>query len=51
MIAQCKKPYQFKGKKLRQTTTIEKKVLPRLAHHFQQPITKEVAIHKRKREK
>jgi hypothetical protein len=51
MIAQCKKALPIQGKKLRQTTTIAKKSLPRLAHHFHQPITKAIAIHKSTREK
>jgi hypothetical protein len=45
------KALPIQGKNLRQTTTIEKKRLPRLAHHFHQPKTKEIATHKRTREK
>jgi hypothetical protein len=51
MIAQSKIFLPIQGKMLRQTTTIAKKSLPRLAHHFHQPITKKVAIHKSTREK
>jgi hypothetical protein len=45
------KSLPIEGNKLRQTTAIAKKSLPRLVHHFHQPITKEIARHKIKREK
>ena len=38
-------------KLLRQTTTIENKSLPRIAHHFHQPITKDSDIQEHKRER